>query len=157
MCKGEKIRYVGEREEMELREIIKRIYHTFLLVWALIGVIMCIMAVVLGWRAIDINEFFALFFITASGSLTYIIFYSKNELSIRQFLFRSAIQLCTIMGILLPTGYFAGLIGREYPLTTIVTIIFTLLVYAILTAIEIYKTWLIADKLNLKLRDRAKE
>ncbi|MCL2527894.1 MAG: hypothetical protein FWE42_05675 [Defluviitaleaceae bacterium] len=142
---------------MGLQEIIKRIYHTFLLAWALISVILCVLAIALGWRAIEVNKFLALFSIVAITTLTYFIFYSKNELSVRQFIIRLGIQICIIMGIVLGVGYHVGLIGSECMITTVVTIVSAILISALMTAIEIYKTWMIADKLNLKLRDRAKK
>jgi len=141
---------------MGLQEILKRIYHTFLLVWALIGVIICIMSLIMDWFAIEANHFVALFIIAGIGSMTYILFYSKSELSIRQLAFRLAIQFCIIMGSVLSIGYHVGLVGYDCHGTTIVTIVSTFLLSAVVPGIELYKTWRIADKLNLKLRDRAK-
>jgi len=139
---------------MGLQEIIKRIYHSFFAIWSLTSVAVCIIALIFGWETISVPLFFALFFIAFLTSLTYIVFYSKNELSIQQLVARLIIQFLLIMGLVLAVGIFAGWITRIHPIYTIVTIVTTLIIFAMVTAFEMFQTWRLADKLNLKLQER---
>ncbi|MCL2377609.1 MAG: hypothetical protein FWC77_00625 [Defluviitaleaceae bacterium] len=139
---------------MELQEIIKRIYHTFFAVWSLIGVTICIFALVFRWQVIATEFFFALFFVAFLTSLTYIVFYSKKELDLRQLIIRLVIQFILVMGIVLTVGYFVGWISRQYPVYAVATVIATLVIFIAITAFELYQTWRLADILNLKLKER---
>jgi len=142
---------------MGLQEIVKRIYHSFFATWSLVSVTVCILALAFRWEIILVPLFFALFFLTFLTSLTYIVFYSKNELSIRQIVVRLVLQFILVMGIVLTVGYFVGWITRQRPVYTIATVVSVIIIFSAVTAFELYQTWRLADKLNLKLRERSGE
>jgi len=142
---------------MGLREIVKRIYHTFFAIWSLIGVMLCIFAFIFNWRVVFVEFIFALFFVAFLSSLTYIVFYSKNELTVRQLVIRLIMQFLLIMGIVLTVGYFDEWVGIGYPLQTAAIIMSVLIIFTAVTAFEMYQTWRLADKLNLKLQERSGE
>jgi len=141
---------------MSIREIIQRIFHTFLLAWALVSAGMCGMSLVFNWEILLVEHLLAMFSMTALACLTYFVFYSRRELNVKQFIFRLALQFCLIIAIVLWVGLSTGLIG-DRPLITVVTVITAILITTVMIIIEICKTWLVADKLNIKLSKRTTE
>jgi len=140
---------------MGLQDIIKRIYHSFFAVWSLTSLAVCIMALIFGWATIHVPLFFALFFLAFLTSLTYIVFYSKKELSIGQLAARMVVQFILVMGIALTLGYFVGWVTRTRPVYTVVTVISVVVIFAAVTTFESFQTWRLADKLNHKLQERS--
>jgi len=142
---------------MGLKEIVKRIYHTFFAVWSLMCIIVCLFALFLELETIPADFLFALFFLAFLSSLTYIVFYSKNELTLRQLIIRFAIQFLLVLAIVLSVGYIIGWVGPKYPIQSFAIVASTLVIYIAVTVFELYQTWTLADKLNMKLKERSGE
>ena len=142
---------------MGIEEIVKRIYRAFFAIWSLTGVAVCIVALLLRWEVIVVPFFFALFFVAFLTSLTYVVFYSKNDLSIRQLVMRLVVQFVLVMVIVLAVGYLAGWVTRAHPMFTVITILATVVIFAAVSTSEWLQTWRLAGQLNLKLKERAEE
>ena len=142
---------------MGIEEIVKRIYRAFFAIWSLTGVAVCIVALLLRWEVIVVPFFFALFFVAFLTSLTYVVFYSKNDLSIRQLITRLITQFVLVMGIVLAVGYFAGWVTRVRPLFTVITVVAVVVIFTAVSTFEMLQSWRLAGRLNLKLKERAEE
>jgi len=142
---------------MDLHDILKRIYRSFFVIWSLISLKVCIYALIFRWQTIIVDLFFALFFVAFLTSLTYAVHYSKNELTLRQYVVRSVVQFFIIMVIVLGVGYFVGWVTLLYPIYTVATVISVVVIFVAVAVLEMFKTRRLADKLNIKLQERSGE
>ena len=141
---------------MSLKDVAKRIIHTFFAVWSLAGVTVSIVALASGWRVILVEFFVALFCIAVLTSLTYMVFYSKKELDIRALGIRLLVQYLLVMAIVITVSILAGWIyqGPIYVFTLVVSVT---VIFITITVYEMYQTWSLAGVLNRKLREQFNE
>jgi len=142
---------------MDLHEIMKRIYRSFFVIWSLISLAVCLFALIFDWDFIIVDFFLALFFVAFLTSLTYLVFYSRVELSIRQLVIRTFAQFILVLGIAMAVGYYVGWITPHFPVYTITTVVSVLVIFIAVTALEMFLTWRLADKLNIKLKERSEK
>ena len=142
---------------MNLREILKRIVHTFFLIWSLSGLMVCIFALIFSWSVVRVDFILSLLLIAFLTSLTYIVYYSKNELTVRQLILRIIVQFFLVLGTVLAVSWYKGWLEPQYPFPTIAVVASVLIIFIIIISFELYQTWRLADKLNLKLQERFKE
>ena len=142
---------------MNLKDIGKRIIHTFFAVWGLSGAMICIFSLVFSWNVLMVEFFLSMYGIAVLTSLTYVVFYSKKELDMRGLVKRFLIQYVLVMGIVVTISIMAEWIYPGYMIYAVAIVLSVTIIFIIIAAYEIYQTWRLAGVLNSKLKERRKE
>ena len=148
---------------MDAREIIKRSIRAFFIIFAMstIGYTMFARFYFLIYRADGIlyGDVAMLLFISFVTSQAYWIFYSRDDLTYRQFFWRRIahflfIQVTAVTGIIWITYARKQTWVVSYTLGVIVLVLSVCIIYATITLVESFTYKKLADEMNKRLRER---
>jgi len=141
---------------MGLVDILRRMLYTFIAIWSLSGIMVCILSFLFGWQMFPVRDIYGLLFIATLCSMSYIVFYSKKEIARRQFIVRMVLQFIIIVAIIFPTANVLGWFSHNGILMSIAIITTIIVTYVAVVSWEIYTVWRLAVNLNKRLKERGK-
>jgi len=142
---------------MDLSYILNRIFFTFFIVWGVAWLGIFAMGLLAGADGIRIGIFGVTFFFTIAASLTYLVHYSKKTPNIKQIIVRSIIQLLLVIGIAFAITTYADVFHQAVVITRTMFAVTVVIGYIIVALHEWYtfmKFKNLADKINLRLKDK---
>jgi len=141
---------------MGIKEIAGRMLSSFFVIFSGSVLAMYAFNLIFGDDTIPLHNITALLVMTVLGSLAFFIFYSRKELGRRQMFIRFGVHLLAIIGIMLSVAFYVEWVVLGEPVTVAVFVGLVAAVYVMVTAIEVYRSKKLADKLTMKLRERYK-
>jgi hypothetical protein len=141
---------------MDIKEIAGRMFHSFFVIFTGSVLAMYAYSLIFGESAVKLQNITALLVMTVLADLAYFIFYSRKELSRQQMLIRFGIHMVVITVIMLSVAGYMEWVSWDAPIQIILFTVLVIAVYVMVTAVSVYQSKKLADKLNEKLKERYK-
>lgn len=141
---------------MDFKEIRKYMLNSFFVIFSGSVLAMYANRLIFGNVEMHVHDITALLVLTVFCDLGYIFHYSRRELSRKQIHARRVVHLVYVLAVVVSVAIFMGWVTLAEPLTIFVLVSSIIAVYVLVGAVDIYRSKKIADKLNVKLKERYK-
>ena len=139
---------------MSVSEIFKTMYSSFFSIYGGTNIGMLVYLLTFARRGVFVSDIFGIFIISVLLCVTFILFYSKKNLTGKSMFIRIGIHYVTNLGVfLLGATYFGWLIWGMIEQVILLPLLFTV-TYVLIAYKELYEVRKLAEDLNQKLQQR---